>query len=160
MTFANQGDARFDNDLIVDLFDVVCLNRYFGWYEHTGDLEAAEIALEADRGVGADAYDKPIIMTEYGVDTLAGLHSAHPGPWTEEYQIAFLEMYHRVFDRIPAVVGEQIWNFADFQTTSGVFRVDGNKKGVFTRDRRPKSVVKELKARWIAMRDAQEQTEQ
>jgi beta-glucuronidase len=160
VTFANQGDARFDTDLIVDLFDVVCLNRYFGWYQQTGDLEAAEVALETELRGWADAYDKPIVMTEYGVDTLAGLHSAQPGPWTEEYQIAFLEMYHRVFDRIPAVVGEQIWNFADFQTTSGVFRVDGNKKGVFTRDRRPKSVARELKARWTAMRDAHEPKEQ
>ena len=99
-------------------------------------------------------------MTEYGVDTLAGLHATMPGPWSEEYQVDFLAMYHRVFDRIPAVVGEQIWNFADFQTTSGVARVDGNKKGVFTRDRRPKSVARELKARWTAMRDAHEQKEQ
>ena len=47
-------------------------------------------------------------------------------------------MNHRVFDRIDAVVGEQVWNFADF-TTSGIMRVGGNKKGVFTRDRQPKA---------------------
>ena len=46
-------------------------------------------------------------------------------------------MYHRVFDRIDAVVGEQVWNFADFATTSGIVRVGGNKKGVFTRERQP-----------------------
>ena len=40
----------------------------------------------------------------------------------------------RVFDRIDAVVGEQVWNFADFTTTSGIMRVGGNKKGVFTRE--------------------------
>ncbi len=148
VTFANQGAARFDNDLIVDLFDVVCLNRYFGWYENTGDLAAAEVALETELVGWAAHHDKPIIMTEYGVDTLSGLHSVSPTPWTEEYQVAFLEMYHRVFDRVPAVVGEQIWNFADFQTTAGIFRVDGNKKGVFTRDRKPKSVAHVLRKRW------------
>ena len=58
-------------------------------------------------------------------------------PWNEEYQTALLEMSHRVFDRVEAVVGEQIWNFADFATTSGIMRVDGNKKGVFSRDRTP-----------------------
>jgi beta-glucuronidase len=151
VTFANQGDARFDTDLIVDLFDVVCLNRYYGWYQQTGNLAAAEVELETELQGWAAAYDKPIIMTEYGVDTLAGLHSAHPGPWSEEYQIDFLTMYHRVFDRIPAVIGEQIWNFADFQTTSGIVRVDGNKKGVFTRDRRPKSVARVLKERWATV---------
>ena len=46
-------------------------------------------------------------------------------------------MSHRVFDRVDAVVGEEIWNFADFATPPGIRRVDGNKKGVFTRDRRP-----------------------
>ena len=41
-----------------------------------------------------------------------------------------------MFDRIPAVVGEHVWNFADFETTASFMRVGGNKKGVFTRDRR------------------------
>ena len=58
-------------------------------------------------------------MTEYGADTQAGLHSLTSEPWSEEFQTDFLAMYHRVFDRIDAVVGEQIWNFADFATTLG-----------------------------------------
>jgi beta-galactosidase/beta-glucuronidase len=41
-------------------------------------------------------------------------------------------MSHRVFDRVEAVVGEQVWNFADFATVPGIIRVGGNKKGVFT----------------------------
>ena len=57
-------------------------------------------------------------------------------------------MSHRVFDRVDAVVGEQVWNFADFATAPGVFRVDGNKKGVFTRDRRPKAARSVLRRRW------------
>ena len=57
-------------------------------------------------------------------------------------------MHHRVFDRIPEFVGEQVWNFADFQTSTGAHRVDGNKKGVFTRDRRPKAAAHALRARW------------
>ena len=52
--------------------------------------------------------------------------------------MAYLEMNHRVFDRIDAFVGEHVWNFADFATTAGVMRVGGNKKGVFTRDRSPR----------------------
>ena len=58
-------------------------------------------------------------------------------------------MNHRVFDAVDAVVGEQVWNFADFATSStSVFRVDGNKKGVFTRDRRPKAAAHVLRRRW------------
>jgi beta-glucuronidase len=41
-----------------------------------------------------------------------------------------------------------VWNFADFMTTKTVTRVDGNKKGVFTRDRKPKLAAHALRARW------------
>jgi beta-glucuronidase len=107
----------------------------------------AERALEAELRQWAQR-GKPIVMTEYGADTQPGLHSLTSEPWSEEFESDFLDMYHRVFDRIDAVVGEQIWNFADFATSSGIMRVDGNKKGVFTRDRRPKLAAHELRRRW------------
>ncbi|MBQ9348574.1 MAG: hypothetical protein IJT94_14760, partial [Oscillibacter sp.] len=44
--------------------------------------------------------------------------------------------------------GELVWNFADFQTSEGIFRVNGNRKGVFTRNRQPKSAAFVLKKRW------------
>jgi beta-glucuronidase len=128
--------------------DVLMLNRYYGWYVNTGDLEAAELAWEAELTAWA-GEGKPIIITEYGADTYPGLHSVVEGnPWTEEYQIEYLDMNHRVFDRIDAVVGEQMWNFADFTTTSGIMRVGGNKKGAFTRDRQPKAAAHALRRRW------------
>ncbi|KAK1842216.1 beta-glucuronidase precursor [Colletotrichum chrysophilum] len=149
--FANMGFATCEKDRVTDLFDVICLNRYYGWYSQTGDLEAAEKVLEDDLLGWQEKYGKPIIMTEYGAEALSGLHSVTNLPWSEEYQARFLEMFHRVFDRVDSVVGEHVWNFADFHTTSGIHRVDGNKKGVFTRDRKPKSSVHVLKKRWTEM---------
>ncbi|MEU4226971.1 beta-glucuronidase [Nonomuraea sp. NPDC026600] len=145
--------ATYDNDLIADLFDVVCLNRYYGWYVATGDLATAETYLEADLRGWAQKYGKPIMMTEYGADTMPGVHSVWDIPWTEEYQAACLAMHHRVFDRIDALVGEHVWNFADFQTTGAIHRIDGNKKGVFTRERRPKAAAHALRARWTSLGD-------
>jgi len=128
--------------------DVLMLNRYYGWYANTGDLAAAELAWEEELTAWA-GEGKPIIITEYGADTYPGLHSVVAGnPWSEEYQIEYLEMNHRLFDRIDAVVGEHVWNFADFTTTSGIMRVGGNKKGVFTRDRQPKAAAHYLRSRW------------
>jgi beta-glucuronidase len=150
--FTNMVHATVENDKISDLFDVLCLNRYYGWYTQTGDLEAAEKALEAELLQWEKRYGKPMIMTEYGADTQAGLHSVFDMPWSEEYQSRFLEMYHRVHDRVQAVVGEHVWNFADFQTSFMIFRVDGNKKGVFTRDRRPKAAARTLQNRWKGKR--------
>ncbi|HEV7166532.1 MAG TPA: beta-glucuronidase [Micrococcaceae bacterium] len=141
-----------DQETLGDLFDVIMLNRYYGWYLQAGDLAAAEQALEKELLAWEAKYGKPIIMTEYGADTMPGLHSVFDQPWTEEYQSNFLDMYHRVFDRVEAMAGEHVWNFADFQTSNGIMRVDGNKKGAFTRDRRPKAAAHTLRNRWTNLR--------
>jgi beta-glucuronidase len=145
--FVNVGLAPHGTCRVSQFADVLMLNRYYGWYENTGDLAGAEIAWTEELQ-GWASEGKPIVITEYGADTLAGNHSLSPQPWSEEYQVAYLEMNHRVFDACDAVVGEHVWNFADFATTSGIMRVDGNKKGVFTRDRRPKSAAFALRRRW------------
>ncbi|WP_312171019.1 beta-glucuronidase [Microbacterium sp.] len=142
VVLAPHGECR-----LAKYSDVLMINRYYGWYIEPGDLALAEDELE--RELRAWATDgKPIIMTEYGADTYPGLHAVIPSPWTEEFQTDFLAMYHRVFDRIPAVVGEQVWVFSDFTTTAGTMRVGGNRKGVFTRDRLPKAAAHSLRARW------------
>jgi beta-glucuronidase len=148
VAFANAATAPASADLITDLFDLVMVNRYYGWYEEIGDLATAEPALEAELRAWATKHGKPIIVTEYGADAVAGLHGAVPVPWTEEYQAELLDMYHRVFDRVDAVVGEHVWVFADFATPDGIKRVAGNRKGVFTRDRQPKAAAWLLRRRW------------
>ncbi|MCS3432184.1 beta-glucuronidase [Klebsiella sp. BIGb0407] len=148
ITCVNVMFCTAETDTITDLFDVVCLNRYFGWYTQSGDLIKAERELEKELLAWKEKLHRPIIITEYGADTLAGLHSTYKEMWSEEFQNDFLDMYHRVFDRIDAVVGEHVWNFADFATSQNIIRVGGNKKGVFTRDRRPKSSAFVLRKRW------------
>ncbi|WP_372469297.1 beta-glucuronidase [Microbacterium maritypicum] len=150
ITYANEHRGTFSSDVVADLVDVLSLNRYYGWYADTGDLRAAEVHLETELRGWQEKFGKPIIITEYGADTLAGLHSILDQPWSEEFQRGLLDVYHRVFDRVDAVIGEQVWNFADFQTKAEITRVDGNRKGVFTRDRRPKDAAHVLRARWTA----------
>lgn len=145
--FVNVMMAPHGRCRVSAMADVIMLNRYYGWYINTGDLVAAEKGFRAELEAWA-GDGKPIIITEYGADTVPGLHQLVPQPWSEEYQIAYMEMCSRVFDGIDAVVGEQVWNFADFMTTSGIMRVGGNKKGVFTRDREPKAVAHWLRTRW------------
>jgi beta-glucuronidase len=148
--FVNVMFAQPDACKVSELGDVIMINRYYGWYVEPGDLGAAERGLEAELSVWADRHGKPIIVTEYGADAMPGLHTLDAVVWSEEYQTALLDTYHRVFDRIEAVVGEQVWNFADFATPPSFMRVDGNKKGVFTRDRRPKAAAHPLRQRWLA----------
>jgi Beta-galactosidase/beta-glucuronidase len=152
VSFVNVMMSPYPRCKLAPLADVIMLNRYYGWYVDTNDLAAAEEHWRAEL-TGWAGEGKPILITEYGADTIAGLHSNSPDPWSEEYQTAYLEMNHRVFDSIPEVIGEQVWNFADFRTSGAIFRVDGNKKGVFTGDRRPKAAAHLLRSRWTALRD-------
>jgi beta-glucuronidase len=149
VTYTNLQMVPPEQERIADLFDVIGLNRYRGWYEETGDLATAEIRLEKELQRWQTIFGKPLLMLEYGADTVTGLRSIHQLPWSEDFQSSFYEMYHKVFDRIEAIQGEQVWNFADFGTGPGIFRVDGNRKGVFSRDRRPKTAAYTLRSRWI-----------
>ena len=72
---------------------------------------------------------------------------------TEEYQVEYYKVNHRVVDEMENFVGEQVWNFADFATSQGLLRVQGNKKGIFTRDRRPKLAAHYLRDRWTKIPD-------
>ncbi|MFM6996233.1 MAG: beta-glucuronidase [Limnohabitans sp.] len=155
MTLVNVMMVGPDEDCVAPELDVLCLNRYWGWYAEGGDLQAAEAMLEADlRAWAARHPGKPIVITEYGADTMPGQHSIVPSMWSEDYQRDLLAMHGRVFDRVPQVAGEQVWNFADFATAQGIVRVGGNRKGVFTRDRQPKAAAQVLRQRWLAKRKA------
>lgn len=146
-----KGDF-WKEDVTIALSDVICLNRYYGWYDFGGELSQAEEALREEMEWW-DALGKPVMMTEYGADTVAGLRDTLPVMFTEEYQTAYYEMNHRVFDSLKNFVGEQVWNFADFATCQGTGRVQGNKKGIFTRDRKPKMAAHYLRNRWNSMPD-------
>ena len=141
-----------DTDVSARLSDVICLNRYYGWYEGGPDLREPSQWLRKELEEW-EKLGKPLIITEYGADTVAGLHDTTPVMFTEEYQLEYYRMNNRVLDEFSFVVGEHAWNFADFATGQGVNRVQGNKKGLFTRDRRPKLAAHYFKERWHTIPD-------
>ncbi|OKL37631.1 beta-glucuronidase [Domibacillus mangrovi] len=139
---------------IAEIVDVLALNRYYGWYVESGewDIVKAQLREEFD-GWLKRCPGKPIMFTEYGADTVAGLHDVAPVMFTEEFQVEYYRVNHEVFDEYKEFVGEQVWNFADFATSQGILRVQGNKKGIFTRDRKPKASAHELRQRWTKIPD-------
>lgn len=151
-TMVSMQVAHWKEDVTLRLSDVICLNRYYGWYSFCGELKEAQKALREELEWW-NAQDRPIMMTEYGADTVAGLRDSTPVMFTEEYQVEYYKMYHEVFDTLDHFVGEQAWNFADFATCQGTGRVQGNKKGIFTRDRRPKMAAHYFKERWEKIPD-------
>jgi beta-glucuronidase len=116
------------------IFDVVSINRYYGWYTHGGRLDEGALARELNEL--HRRFGKPIVMTEFGTDTIPGVHAQPPEMWSEEYEVEFLRRYLDV--AVPAAV-------------HGTSRAGGmNFKGVFTRDRRSKMAAHFLRSRWAA----------
>jgi beta-glucuronidase len=72
--------------------------------------------------------------------------------WSEEYQVQMISEYVKAMDALPFIIGEHVWNFADFMTAQGTGRVGGNKKGVFTRQRQPKMAAHWLRERWTKLK--------
>ncbi len=147
ITVPNCTRAGVD-DPVFEFSDVITLNRYYGWYEYPGNLEEAVDILGNEMDIIYKKYKRPIMFTEFGVDTVPGYHSLSTQMFTEEYQQKFLEAYIRLIRSKNYTVGEHVWNFADFRTPQHFRRVVLNLKGVFTRTREPKSAAFILKKLW------------
>ena len=131
------------------LADVVSLNRYWGWYVQPANLEAARAMLEKELDAVHAQLAKPVVITEFGADTLPGFHSTDELMWSEEFQVAFLRTYLDAVATRDYVAGMHVWNLADFRTSQGILRPGTlNHKGVFTREREPKMAAHFLRERW------------
>ncbi|XP_014679700.1 PREDICTED: beta-glucuronidase-like isoform X2 [Priapulus caudatus] len=131
--------------------DVVMVNRYFGWYSDPGRAQLIGRQLLACIEEWRNVSGKPVMVSEYGADTIAGMHMDPPYVFTEEYQVQLIGEYHKAFDVLRKkgyFVGELIWNFADFMTAQTITRVVGNKKGILTRDRQPKASAHVIRRRY------------
>ncbi|XP_008187067.1 beta-glucuronidase isoform X2 [Acyrthosiphon pisum] len=134
--------------------DIIGFNRYNAWYTLPGHTEIIQSRIEDEAAKWHAKHNKPVFMTEYGADSYAGLHMSPSFVWSEEYQVELMSEHFKAFDTLRTknfFIGEMIWNFADFKTEQTVTRVGGNKKGVFTRQREPKSSAYHLRKRYWAL---------
>ncbi|MFA7420107.1 MAG: beta-glucuronidase [Melioribacteraceae bacterium] len=136
------------DDPVFEFSDVLSINRYYGWYEHPGDLEFGINRLSDELDLVHKKYNKPVFMTEFGADTIQGFHSTSLQMFTEEYQSEILKRYIELIESKDYSIGEHVWNFADFRTPLHFRRVILNLKGVFSRDRQPKLAAFTLKELW------------
>jgi len=130
--------------------DVICMNRYWGWYVLGGELDKARASLEQELDQVWEKWHRPIIMTEFGADTMSGMHGHPTVMWTEEYQADYIRLHLDVAAARDFVAGMQVWNFADFAAVQSIARVGGlNMKGIFTRIRTPKLAANVLREFWL-----------
>jgi beta-glucuronidase len=135
-------------DYTFAVVDVIAINRYYGWYMMPGKIEAGAKRLSDELDAIHAEHKKPIILSEFGADAMEGLHADPPEIFTEEYQAELLKAYIKVVRSKDFTIGEHIWNLADFKTPQQYTRTVFNRKGIFTRDRRPKLAAHEIRRLW------------
>ncbi len=60
--------------LQIKYIDVICLNKYYGWYSDPGHLETIRWLLSRELDEWHARHKKPIIITEYGAEAVSGIH--------------------------------------------------------------------------------------
>ena len=133
-------------------YDVVCVNKYYGWYNGPGLIEETLPEFEKCMHRFHDAFGKPLILAEFGADAIDGMHRMPAELFTEEYQSEIIERQYEMMRTMPWCIGTHVWAFADFKTAQCITRIVFNRKGVFTRDRQPKMAAHTLRRLWNGKR--------
>jgi beta-glucuronidase len=124
---------RSGNEIIVDdplgeKLDLVSFNEYAGWYgtDRPADLSNYHFSIK---------YDRPVIITEFGGDALAGFHADAATRWSEEYQETLYRAQLKMLSGIDALRGMTPWILTDFRSPRRqhpVFQDFWNRKGLIS----------------------------
>lgn len=96
------------SDPIMKELDIISFNEYLGWYGG-GPLECREKTFNI-------AYEKPVIVSEFGGGAIEGFHADSLTRWSEEYQEFLYRESIDMFDRVPGLSGMTPWILVDFLT--------------------------------------------
>jgi beta-glucuronidase len=113
------------DDALTESVDIISFNQYIGWYG--GDPN------ELPDQKWAFAYEKPVVISEFGAGALAGYYGDKGQIWTENYQAHLYEKTLQMVRNMPEVRGISPWILADFRSPKRNLPViqDGwNRKGV------------------------------
>ena len=127
-------NADVSQDVTGDLLDVICVNRYYGWYSDHGYTESINGSLTSDILSWRQKYRRPTILSEYGADTIEGMSTEPSTSFSVQYQVELLARTQEAIDFLKKrkdLAGEMIWNFADFMTAQCKFYL--NKKYSYLR---------------------------
>ena len=109
-------------DPLGEFVDVMGCNEYIGWY-----TLPAELAPTVN---WTSKFNKPLIMSEFGGEAVAGLHGKPNEIWTEKYQNRIYEnqvkMLDKMLDKILFLRGTSPWILVDFRSPLRMLPVKQN----------------------------------
>lgn len=65
--------------------DILGVNKYASWYEYPGELDTIVPKVVEQCEGWHKKYNKPVLVTEYGADTLEGYHVVRINIWFALY---------------------------------------------------------------------------
>jgi beta-glucuronidase len=101
-------DERTLSDPLAESLDVLGLNEYVGWYEHSPEY--------ADKLQWKLKWNKPLIVSEFGGGAPFGRHGDADEIWTEEYQENLYQHQLGMVERMPNLAGLTPWVLMDFRS--------------------------------------------
>jgi beta-glucuronidase len=106
---AGNEDVTAIRDPLLDQLDVLAVNTYAGWYgdDRLSDLPNLKWDLPANR---------PLILSEFGADALAGYRDAGMKKFTEEYQAEYYRSTLAMAGKMPTLAGLSPWVLKDFRS--------------------------------------------
>lgn len=124
-----------DDPLVGDL-DVMAVNTYNGWYSDDRLAALPDFDWASESG-------KPLILSEFGADALAGFRDegADPRKFSEQYQADYYRQTLTMADRIPFLAGMSPWILKDFRSPRRqhpLFQRGWNRKGLVSETGRRK----------------------
>ncbi len=113
ITAALERHYTNDTTLMIDdpfgkYLDVIGDNEYIGWYDG--------LPSKADNLVWKCAYNKPVIISEFGAGALYGKHGDDLTKWTEEYQANVYRHQVNMLKKVLFIKGMTPWILMDFRS--------------------------------------------
>lgn len=122
----HDGDALAIDDPLAGKLDVLAVNIYAGWYGSDTLDAVAKLKWKVPA-------DRPLILSEFGADALAGYRNDGMKKFTEEYQAEYYRQTLAMADQIPTLRGMSPWILKDFRSPRRehpVFQNGWNRKGI------------------------------
>ena len=106
---AVDGQTMALNDPLGEFLDVIGLNEYIGWYGKRRPEDADQLRWKF-------AYQKPVIVSEFGGGALYGMHADDETRFSEEYQANLYRHQLEMLAHIPQLAGMSPWVLMDFRS--------------------------------------------
>ena len=106
--YKKDGKTLLIDDPFGKVVDVLGCNEYIGWYDGLPE-KCTRVEWES-------AYNKPLIMSEFGGGALYGYHGDKLTRWSEEFQADIYTQQIKMLEDIPFLRGTTPWILTDFRS--------------------------------------------